>query len=97
MAAAARALRAVALVRSVRAEAAVADFVFERCTGEVGVEIGKRRLGDVGKRLVCQECLMGGDRKRLAPHRQPCRSREPSLEITNVVGAVVLPVKDSLS
>ena len=52
---------AVALVRSARAEATVADFVFERCAGEVGIEIGKRRLGDVGKCLVRQERLMGRD------------------------------------
>ena len=52
---------AVALVRSARAEAAVADFVFERCADKVGVEIRKRRLGDVRKCLVRQERLMRGD------------------------------------
>ena len=61
MAAAAGTLWAVALVRSARAEAAVADFVFERCAGEVGVEVRKGSLGDVRKCLVRQERLMRGD------------------------------------
>ena len=56
------AARAVRLGRSARAEAAVADFVFKRCAGEVVVKVLERCRGDVGKRrLVRQERLMRGD------------------------------------
>ena len=55
------AARTVSPFRAAYTEAAVADFVFERCASEVGVEIGKRRLGDVGKRLMREKRLMRGD------------------------------------
>ena len=48
MATAVDAARTVSPFRAAYTEAAVADFVFERCANEVDVEIGKRRLGDVG-------------------------------------------------
>ena len=61
VAAAVGAARAVRLGRSARAEAAVADFIGKWRARKVGVEIGERRLGDVGKRLVRQKRLMRGD------------------------------------
>jgi hypothetical protein len=59
MAAAMDAARTVSPFRAAYTEAAVADFVFKRRARKVGVEIGERRLGDVGKRLVSDTLIPG--------------------------------------
>ena len=53
--------RAVGLQRTACSHTPIADFIFKRPAREVIVEIGKRRLGDVGERLFRQKCLMRRD------------------------------------
>ena len=85
MAAAVDAARTVRFCLRSRAEAAVADFVFERSAGKVVVKVLERRPCDVGKRLVSEERLMRSD--DYVRHRDEQRER---LVLPRHVGSVLV-------